>query len=1025
MSKIPLTLSLHFFLFLCVSVPWQVNSQPTSTEQEILLEIKQQLGDPPSIGSWNASSSPCHWPEINCTEGTVTAIQLSGKNINRVLPATICDLKNLAYLDVSNNDIPGEFPTSLYNCSNLQILYLSQNYFVGPIPDDIDRLKTLRYIDLGGNNFSGDIPAAIGKLTELQRLLLYRNEFNGTFPKEIGDLSNLEILGMAYNRKFVPMAIPPEFGKLKKLRTIWMTWCNLIGEIPQSFSNLTNLELMDLSANNLTGNIPSSLFSLRNLTSLFLYQNKLSGELPTSIQALNLTQIDLAMNNLTGMIPQEFGNLKNLVVLHLYYNELSGPIPTDLGQIQTLHTFRVFNNKLNGTLPADFGRYSKLVYFEVGNNQLSGGLPEYLCEGGSLQGLIAFSNNLIGSLPSGLGNCPSLVSLNIYNNNFSGEIPLGLWTSWNLTTLKLSGNSFSGQLPNKLAWNLSRVEINDNEFSGQLSTDFFSSLNLVVFEARNNFFSGEIPRELTNVSRLNSLVLDGNQLSGELPTVMISWESLNTLTLSRNKLSGQIPLAIIRLSNLVYLDLSENDISGEIPPQLGNLRLVFLNLSSNRLSGRIPDEFNNLAYENSFLNNPNLCANNPNLKLQSCLTKPPHSKKSSSKYIYFVFVLLIVVMVATVSLICYKFRGSFSRKPCKRDLSTWRLTSFQRLDLSEMNLFSNLTDNNLIGSGGAGRVYRVASNHPGEYVAVKRIWNCEKLDQKLEKEFMAEVEILGSIRHSNIVKLLCCFSSENCKLLVYEYMENQSLDRWLRGTNRKSATGLSSRNNGFILNWPKRLKIAIGAAQGLCYMHHDCSPPIIHRDVKSSNILLDCEFRASIADFGLAKILAKHGEPNTMSVIAGSFGYIAPEYAYSMKVNEKVDVYSFGVVLLELITGKLPNNGDEQISLADWAWRHYSEGKPFADALDEEIKEACHLEAMITVFKLGLICTSTSPSTRPSMKEILQGLRQCCPQESYGEKKRRTEFDFTPLLSDATYISSYKDSNRAMNENDVSSLYSV
>ncbi|KAF7817097.1 receptor-like protein kinase HSL1 [Senna tora] len=1018
-SKMPPRMStfrLHFLLLLLLSVTSQVNSQTAGSEQEILLDVKRQLRDPPSLQSWNSSSSPCGWPEIRCTGGAVTEVLLPGKGINQKLPATICDLKNLTKLNLANNDIPGEFPILLYNCSNLHFLDLSLNYFVGPIPDDIDRLKILRYLDLSANNFSGDVPAAIGRISGLQTLNLYNNEFNGTFPKEIGSLSNLESLGLAYNDKFVPMAIPSEFGNLRNLSFLWMTKCNLIGEIPESFANLTSLVNLDLSLNSLTGSIPKSLFSLKSLQNLYLYHNRLSGELPSSVQAFNLVQIDLAMNNLTGLIPEDFGKLENLTVLNLYLNQLSGQIPRSLGLIKTLKYLKVFSNKLNGTLPPEIGLYSKLEVFEVADNQLSGGLPLHLCAHNALQGVIAFSNNLSGELPGSLGNCTTLRTVQLFSNNFSGEVPLSLWTSRNLSTLMLSENSFSGQLPSKLARNMSRLEIRNNKFTGGISLGILSLVNLAVFDARNNMLSGEIPRELTGLSRLNSLMLDNNQFSGALPSEIISWKSLNTLSLSRNKLSGKIPVAMGDLPGLVYLDLSENDISGEIPPQLSNLRFIFLNLSSNNFSGTIPDVFNNLAYENSFLNIPNLCAYNSNINLSRCLTNTPqYPNKSSSKFLALILALTIVVLLAIASLAFYKFRAILSQKSRRRNLSTWRLISFQRLDFTEWNLFSNLIDDNLIGSGGFGKVYRIPSNRLGEYVAVKMIRSNRNLDHKLEKEFMAEVEILGTIRHSNIVKLLCCISSENSKLLVYEYMENHSLDRWIHGKRKASAT---SPNNYLAVKWPTRLKIAVGAAQGLCYMHHECSPPIIHRDVKCSNILLDSEFRARIADFGLARMMAESGEPHSLSGIAGSFGYIPPEYAYSTKINEKVDVYSFGVVLLELVTGKEPYNGDEQTSLVDWAWHHYSEGKCLADAMDEEIKEACYVDEMTSVFKLGLICTSTLPSTRPSMKEILQVLRQCCPPGCHGDKKVGAEFDIAPLIGDNMYISSYKDSNMAIGESD-------
>lgn len=809
--------------------------------------------------------------------------------------------------------------------------------------------------------------------------------------------------------------------------------CNLIGAIPESFANLSSLELLDLSFNFLTGNIPNGLFALRNLQFLYLYHNGLSGEipvLPRSVRGFSLNEIDLAMNNLTGSIPEFFGMLENLTILHLFSNQLTGEIPKSLGLNPTLTDFKVFGNKLNGTLPPEFGLHSKIVSFEVANNQLSGGLPQHLCDGGVLKGVIAFSNNLSGELPQWMGNCGSLRTVQLYNNSFSGELPWGLWDLENLTTLMLSNNSFSGEFPSELAWNLSRLEIRNNLFSGKI---FSSAVNLVVFDARNNMLSGEIPRALTGLSRLNTLMLDENQLYGKLPSEIISWGSLNTLSLSRNKLFGNIPETLCDLRDLVYLDLAENNISGEIPPKLGTLRLVFLNLSSNKLSGSVPDEFNNLAYESSFLNNPDLCAYNPSLNLSSCLTEKsatPQTKNSnSSKYLVLILVLIIIVLLASAFLVFYKVRKNCGEKHCGGDLSTWKLTSFQRLNFTEFNLFSSLTEENLIGSGGFGKVYRVASGRPGEYVAVKKIWNSMNLDERLEREFMAEVEILGRIRHSNVVKLLCCFSSENSKLLVYEYMENQSLDKWLHGRNRVSANGLSSPSkNCLLLKWPTRLRIAVGAAQGLCYMHHDCSPPIIHRDVKSSNILMDSEFRASIADFGLARMLVKPGEPRTMSNIAGSLGYIPPEYAYTTKIDEKADVYSFGVVLLELVTGKEPYSGGQHATnLVDWAWQHYREGKCLTDASDEEIIETSYVEEMITVFKLGLGCTSRLPSNRPSMKEILQVLRECCyPSASNGRRRVGIGFDIALLHGDTTYVSSYKDSNnKAISENEESCLYSV
>ncbi|XP_065849618.1 receptor-like protein kinase HSL1 [Euphorbia lathyris] len=995
-----------FFLLL----PFTVLSQ---SEQSILLKLKRQLGNPPSLHNWISSSSPCTWPEIKCTAGSVTQLLLRDKNITAPIPATICDLKNLTTLDLAYNYIPLGFPTFLYNCSNLQFLDLSQNYFVGLLPDDIDRLSTLTYLDVGANNFSGNIPPAIGRLPELQTLYLYQNQFNGTFPKEIGNLSNLEYLAMPYNG-FVPSEIPVEFGKLSKLKYMWIKNSNLIGSIPESFSDLSSLEHLDLAVNNLEGKIPDGLLSLENLTYLYLFHNNLSGEIPQKVEAFNLVEIDLGMNNLNGSIPQRFAKLQKLEVLHLYDNQLSGELPANISLLPNLKNFRVFTNKLSGVLPSEIGLHSKLEAFEVSTNRFSGQLPENLCAGGVLLGVVAFSNNLTGEVPQSLGNCSSLRTVQLYDNRLSGEIPSGIWTSINMTYLLLSDNSFSGNLPSSVAWNLSRLELSNNRFSGPIPSGISRWQGLVVLEASNNLFSGEIPVEVTSLKHLTSLLLDGNKLSGQLPSLMISWKSLTTLNLSRNELSGEIPEAMGSLPDLLYLDLSQNHFSSEIPSNFGGLKLAFLDLSSNQLSGKIPEEFDNLAYENSFRNNSKLCAISPVVDLPSCYSKPTNSDKISSKLLALILVLAITIFLVTAILTLFAFRDHL-RKKQKREMALWKLTSFQRVDFTQANILASLTENNLIGSGGSGKVYRIDVERSGSTVAVKKIWKNRNCDEKLEKEFLSEVEILGGIRHANIVKLLCCISNEDSKLLVYEYMENQSLDRWLHGKGRSSSlsstgigTGTNSVVHHVVLDWPRRLQIAIGAAQGLHYMHHDCAPPIIHRDVKSSNILLDSEFQAKIADFGLAKTLAKQGDAHTMSSVAGSFGYIAPEYAYTTKVNQKIDVYSFGVVLLELVTGREPNEGDENSNLAEWAWRQIAEGKAAVNCFDPEIKEAHYLEEMATVFNLGVLCTSKLPSNRPSMKEVLQVLRRYSSKDNKQKKKMGSEFDVVPLLASATYLSSYK-----------------
>ncbi|KAL7596680.1 hypothetical protein Lser_V15G27889 [Lactuca serriola] len=1007
--------TLFFFLFITVIEFFGASSQQFLTsERTTLLDLKQRWGNPPSLTNWNASSSPCKWPEVSCNpDGSVFVLNLQSKGLTGTIPPFICDLRNLEILALADNLLTGEFPRVLYNCSKLTEIEIAQNAFVGRLPDDIDRLSGVKVIDLGANNFTGDIPPAIGNLSALTSLHLYQNLFNGSIPSEIGNLSNLLTLGLAYNG-FASAEIPPEFGKLRNLTYLWMPLTNLVGRIPESLGNMTSLEWLDLSSNNLEGEIPSVLFLLKNLSKLYLYKNKLSGKIPEVIESLNLTEVDVSMNMLNGSIPEDFGKLQQLEVLNLFSNQLSGNIPTGISQIPALKIFRLFRNILGGELPQEIGLHSKLEAFEVSENKLTGELPENLCGGGTLFVVVAFSNNLTGEIPRSLQSCEKLHTIQLYHNSFTGEFPPGIWTLSNLSSLRLTGNFLSGELPSRVPWNLSRLEISDNRFSGRIPEGISSWTKLNVFKASNNLFSGEIPMAFTNLSQLSVLLLDGNSLSGQLPSEIKSWNSLITLHLARNNLSGPIPPAIGYLKGLLDLDLSENQFSGQIPSQFSSLRLTTLNLSSNKLTGRIPFAFDNLAYENSFLNNPDLCASSPISNLHSCYTKTSHSQKFPPKIIAMIVVLSAVAILVVILCTLFVFRRYLKKKHI-RDLTTWKLTSFHKLDFTEANILCCMTENNLIGSGGSGKVYQIEIGRRGEYVAVKRIWNTRKLDQTLEKEFLSEVHILGSIRHSNIVKLLCCISSEDSKLLVYEYMENLSLDKWLHGKKKKPQRGLV---HPTILDWPMRLQIAIGAAQGLCYMHHDCSPAIIHRDVKSSNILLDSQFKARIADFGLAKILTKPkpGQANTLSAIAGSFGYIPPEYAYSTIVNERVDVYSFGVVLLELVTGKEPHEGDGDMNLAEWAWRYFSEENSMVEALDPEIKQAnSFMEEICLVFKLGLICTSTLPSSRPTMKEVLEILRRCNPLSE--DRKVGEEFDVAPLLRRESYLSNYRrGANKVLNE---------
>ncbi|RLN08546.1 receptor-like protein kinase HSL1 [Panicum miliaceum] len=959
-----------YLLFLLVFLTSTSSSQSMAqaTDQETLLTIKKDWGSPSALSSWNPQNaySHCSWAGVSCdNNGKVTKLSFPKLNITNPIPASICTLKNMSHLDLSYNNLTNQFPTELYGCSALSFLDLSNNHFSGALPADIDKLSAeMEHLNLSCNGFTGSVPSAIAALPKLKSLLLDTNSFNGTYPSSaIAELSELETLTLASN-PFTPGPIPDKFAKLTTLKMLWMSDMNLTGGIPDKLSSLTELTTLALYDNKLHGEIPSWVWKLQKLEVLYLYANSFTGVIGPEVTAFSLQQLDLSANWLTGPMPEAIGDMKNLTMLYLYYNNLTGPIPASIGLLPNLVDIRLFNNRLSGPLPPELGKHSLLGNLEVSNNFLNGTVPDTLCLNKKLYDIVLFNNEFFGELPAALAACDTLDNIMLQNNHFAGEFPLEVWSAFpKLTTVKIQNNSFTGTLPSVISSNITRIEMGNNRFSGAVPS---SALGLKSFMAENNRFSGELPANMLGFANLTDLNLAGNQISGSIPPSIRSLGRLNYLKLSSNLISGGIPAEIGLLPVLTMLDLSNNKLTGKIPPELNNLglHLSSLNLSSNKLTGEIPESLQSPAFDEAFLGNHDLCATvNLNLNIPACYRG--HNQMSTG-------LIILLSVVAGVILMGVVWCFIIRRKTRGNDLTTWKVTPFRKVDFTESDILNKLREENVIGSGGSGKVYRVhLGGCGGAVVAVKKLWSRGKAEEKLDKEFDSEVRILGDIRHNNIVSLLCYISSEDTKLLVYEYMENGSLDRWLHPRDPVGAGATAP------LDWPTRLGIAIDAARGLSYMHHESAQPIMHRDVKSSNILLDPGFRAKIADFGLARILVKSGEPESVSAVGGTFGYMAPECGRGVKVNQKVDVYSFGVVLLELATGRVANDDGAECCLVEWAWRRYKAGGPLHDVVDGGILDrAVHAKDAVAVFLLGVMCTGDDAPSRPSMKQVLQQLLQ-------------------------------------------------
>ncbi|XP_068665407.1 receptor-like protein kinase HSL1 [Aristolochia californica] len=960
-------------LLICVFL-LQAPSLISSLNQDglYLQKIKEYLSDPDGVLSdWEAlDAEPCNWNGVSCnSQGAVISLSLPSSNLGGPFPNPrfLCRIPSLSFVSLSDNFINGTLPSDLDACQNLTHLNVSQNLLVGSFPPSLAALPSLLVLDLSGNNFSGEVPATFAAFPRLEGLSLVSNLLNGTIPSFFSNVSTLKQLNLSYN-PFLPGEIPSDFGKLINLENLWLAGCNLIGQIPPSLGNLGNLTNLDLSLNNLKGPIPETLTSLSSIVQIELYNNSLSGMLPVGLSKLtSLRRLDASMNQLEGQIPRGLCELP-LESLNLYENRFTGALPQEIARSPNLFELRLFRNMLNGSLPPDLGKNGPLLWIDLSYNQFSGEIPGSLCYKGVLEEILFIQNSFEGKLPEALAQCHSLNRVRLKGNKLSGEIPAGIWGLPHLSLLEFTSNSFSGAISPAIsgASNLSVLLIDNNQFKGEMPPEFGSLVKLEEISAANNKLSGSISTAFGSLPRLSMLDLHNNDISGELPANIELWKKLSYLNLADNQLSGKIPPGFGSLPVLNYLDLSNNRLSGEIPLEFQNLKLNLFNLSTNFLSGKLPPLYANENYRDSFLNNPGLCGDLPGL----CST----SEEEAGRARRFVWLLRAIFVLAALVLLIggvwfyWKYRD-FKNGKNGGDKMKWTLTSFHKLGFSEYEIFDYLDEDNVIGSGASGKVYKVVLSN-GEAVAVKKLWGSRKgeadhnnMQQRISNDgFEAEVETLGKIRHKNIVKLWCCCTTRDCKLLVYEYMPNGSLGDLLHSS------------KGGLLDWPTRYKIALEAAEGLSYLHHDCVPSIVHRDVKSNNILLDGEFGARVADFGVAKVCEAIGKgPKSMSVIAGSCGYIAPEYAYTLRVNEKSDIYSFGVVLLELLTGKLPVDPEfGEKDLVKWVCTTFDQ-KGVEHILDPKL-DICFKEEMCKVLNIALLCTSPLPINRPSMRRVVNML---------------------------------------------------
>ncbi|KAK1417580.1 hypothetical protein QVD17_26709 [Tagetes erecta] len=923
-------------LIIFIIIPPSTQSDPLKT----LLKLKTTLSNSNihTFTTWNHNNPICNFTGVTCNiNNTITELNLSQQQLTGTVDFnSLCSIQSLKKLSLATNHLHGTITPNISHCTNLQ------------------------HLDLADNSFSGQFPwKSVAKLINLTYLSLGDNPFDKTqFPLEIFNLQNLQ--------------------------TLYLTNCSISGMIPEKLGTLASLHRLELSDNSLVGELPIGLTKLTNLQVLELYDNRLTGVFPTGFGNLvNLSKLDVSNNTLEGDV-NELKTLTRLESLQLFENKFSGAIPVEFGEFKFLREFSIYKNKFTGELPEKIGSWAEFEFIDVSENMLSGAIPPDMCKNGKMYDILMLQNNFSGSLPESYANCWSLERLRVSNNSLSGRIPDGIWSLPRLKLIDLAMNQFEGEVSTNIgeAKSLAQLFLFNNRFSGELPEEISEASSLVEIKLMYNQLSGGLPATIGELKKLNSLHLEGNFFSGEIPESLGSCVSLNDINLAGNFLSGKIPASLGSIRGLNSLNLSGNKLSGEIPASLSSLKLSFIDLSNNMLIGPVPESLLAEAYGGSFAGNPGLCADRSK-NLGRC---SPVSHRSGglgvAKYCFIGGPLVLVLLLLIACFILKRSKVKKCNNVTDGDFS-WDMKQFHVISFDEGEILQSLKPDNLIGKGGSGNVYKVELGC-GKKLAVKHMWrsgidvgerkNYSSSATMLPKqksrlpEYDAEVVALSSIRHVNVVKLYCSITNEDANLLVYEYMSNGSLWDQLH-TYQKIEMG-----------WDVRYKIAIGAAKGLEYLHHGCERPVIHRDVKSSNILLDKEMKPKIADFGLAKIMQANRDANSSHVIVGTYGYIAPEYGYTFNVTEKSDIYSFGVVLMELMTGKKPVEPEfgENKDIVSWIHDEIRSKGNVVGLVDPSIPDEAKRDAA-KVLTIAIRCTMRFPAQRPSMRIIVQMLEQIEP----------------------------------------------